>query len=206
MSPAEEFRSTITNLLAGRNVLNAELLGKSRAARQARAYSLQGLYLVAVRSFEAFLEDQVTALACDKVAWSSRTLRDGTRVKWSQRLSERRPKIVKSIIMRGKDYVDFLPYDRTIEISKLLFHGGRPFSHLDQTHRDSLTRCIRVRNYIAHESDHSYKMFLRSYSQIKTSRVARPKAIHYLDDQIRAGVTFFEHDIAALVTISRFLS
>jgi hypothetical protein len=206
MSPADEFRSTIANLLAGRDVLNAELLGKSRAARQARAYSLQGLYLVAVRSFEAFLEDQVIALACEKTEWTSRRLSNGTRVQWSRRLKERRPQLVKSIILRGREYVDFMPYEATIEISKLLFHGGRPFANLEQPYRISLTRCIRVRNYIAHESDHSYKMFLRSYSQIKTSRVSRPKAIHYLDDQIRAGVTFFEHDISELVTISRFLS
>ncbi len=205
MTPVDDFQSTIRKLMAGRDVLNAQLTS-TRAFKQARAYALQGLYLVAVRSFESFLEDQIHALACGRVSWSARNLANGDSVEWSQRLVEQRPKIVKTIMLRGRDYVDYLPFERTAEIARLLFHGGRPFTKLEQVHRESLTRCLRVRHYIAHESDHSYRLFLDSYARIKPSRSRRPKAIHYLDDQIRAGVTFFEHDLSELVTIARFLS
>lgn len=206
MSPADEFRSTVSNLLAGRDVLNAELLGKSRDAQRARAYSLQGLYLVGVRSFETFLEDQVLSLASGKVTWASRNGHHGNRLRWEKRLREERLEMVKSIILRGDDYVDFLPYERTIKLSELLFKGGRPFSELPADDRVSLVRCQRVRNYIAHESKFAYGRFMRSYQQVKPIRIQTPKPIHYLDDQIRAGVTMFEHDLTQLLTISRFLS
>jgi hypothetical protein len=207
MCPAEEFRSTIANLLAGRDVLNAELLRKSRAARQARAYSVQGLYLVAVRSFETFLEDQVLALASGKVRWASRKDQKGVRLRWERRLKEERLDMLKNIIRGRRDYADFLPYERTMELSELLFKGGRPFTELPKSDRDFIVRCHRVRNYIAHESDYAYGRFMKSYKEIKPSlRIQFPKPIHYLDDQIRSHVTFFEHDLAQLVSISRFLS
>jgi hypothetical protein len=205
MAPVDELQSTILNLLAGRDVLNAQLAG-NRGSRQARAYALQGLYLVAVRSFETFLEDQMLHLASNKIQWRSRRLTNGVRVKWSNRLRETRPEIVKTIILRDRDYVDYLPYERSVELAQILFKGGRPFISLEQQHKDLLVRCQRVRNYIAHESDFAYDKFFRSYSAIKPIRLRRPKPIHYLDDQIRAGVTLFEHDLTQLITIARFLS
>lgn len=205
MSPVDEFQSTVSNLLAGRDELNRNLSG-SRAAKQARAYSLQGLYLVGVRSFESFLEEQILALASGKIQWVSRRLANGTRIRWSQRLSKTRAKIVKSIILRDRDYIDYLPYERNMEISEMLFHGGRPFTHLEQPYRVSLVPCQRVRNYIAHESEFAYEKFIKSYSAIKSIRITRPKPVHYLDDEIRAGVTMYERDLTQLLLIARFLS
>jgi hypothetical protein len=37
-------------------------------------------------------------------------------------------------------------------------------------------------------------------------RVTNPKPIHYLDDQIRLGVTLFEHDLTQLAAIAKLLS
>ena len=204
MTPADQFEKTIVNLLAGRTTLNITLAGQRERLR-AREYSLQGLYLLAVRSFETFLEDQIIGLACREVKWASR-IHNGTRVRWTNRLHEHRKQIVKTVIMRERTYVDYLPYERTVDVANVLFHGGRPFTLLPQASRISLIRCQRVRNYIAHESEFSYEKFIASYELIKPLRVANPKALHYLDDQIRAGVTFFEHDLAELVSISQFLS
>jgi hypothetical protein len=204
MLPAEQLHSTVANLLAGRDILNQALRG-SVNMRRAREYSLQGLYLVAVRSFEGFLEDQILNLACDKVRWKSR-VRNGVRLRWSNRLQERRKEIIKRVILREKDYVDYLPYERTMAISDILFHGGRPFNLLSPSDRTSLVRCQRVRNYIAHRSQFAFEKFIKSYTEIKPVRVLRPNPLHYLDDEIRAGVSLFEHDLIQLLTISRFLS
>lgn len=204
MTPAQQFQKTIQSLLASRSVLNASL-GTSRAAKQAREFAVQGLYLTAVRSFEGFLEDQIFALACNKVEWKSRTLNSG-RIRWSNRLREDRLEMVKELVHRGKNYVDYLPYERTLEISNLLFTGGRPFSSLDQADRKTLARCLSVRNYIAHRSEFARKKFIKLYQEIKPTRVQHPRPIHYLDDQIRVNVTLFEHDLAQLHQISSFLS
>ena len=59
----------------------------------------------------------------------------------------------------GKKYVDWVPYERTTERSKLFFRGGRPFSDLDPIHKHSLNKCHIIRNCIAHRSKHSIKQF-----------------------------------------------
>jgi hypothetical protein len=118
---------------------------------------------------------------------------------------ELRPEFVKLLMLGGKEYVDYLPYDRTEKISQLLFTGGRPFTLLGRPEKTTLRRCQRVRNYIAHRSDFARAKFLSEYQNIKPLRVAKPTPSHYLDDQIRAGVTLFEHDLAELAAISNFL-
>jgi hypothetical protein len=114
--------------------------------------------------------------------------------------------IIEEHLFVGGIEIGKLRYNRTEAISKLLFHGGRPFTLLSDQDKQLLVRCQRVRNYIAHESDFAYEKFIQSYSAIKPLRVIRPKPLHYLDDEIRAGVTLFEHDLVQLLSIARFLS
>jgi hypothetical protein len=61
MVPAQVFQQTIQKLLSSRAEINSALMA-TPAARIARENALEGLYLVAVRSFEAFLEDQMLHL------------------------------------------------------------------------------------------------------------------------------------------------
>lgn len=203
MMPKAQFQSTILSLINARTVV-ITTLKNGRDEKRAREYAVQGLYLVAVRSFEAFLEDQIHGLATKKVKWKSRQM-SGVRVRCTNRLKEQRPEFVKQLMLGGKSYADYLPYEHTEKISKLLFTGGRPFTLLCETDKTTLRRCQRVRNYIAHRSDFARSKFLIEYESIKSTRVSNPMPIHYLDDQIRAGVTLFEHDLSQLAAISNFL-
>lgn len=63
------------------------------------------------------------------------------------------------IIGPEKNYVDWVPYPRTVERSKIFFRGGRPFSDLAQPHKDALHRSHIIRNCIAHRSQHSIEQF-----------------------------------------------
>jgi hypothetical protein len=114
--------------------------------------------------------------------------------------------MVKAILLGGKDYVDFLPYERSETAARLLFRGGRPYTLLDDHSRQALTRCLRVRNYIAHRSEFAKSKYLKSYQQVKPMITRAPSPIKYLDDHIRLGVTMFENDLTQLHSISRFLS
>lgn len=205
MTPATQFLSTITSLMEARAAI-VTTLTIGRVNKQAREYAIQGLYLVAIRSFEAFLEDQIYALATEKVRWTSRSIGGGARVRWSNRLRENRHEFIKDMVLRGKDYTDYLPYEKTMEVAKLLFIGGRPFTLLPDPERQTLRRCTRVRNYIAHRSEFARRKFINDYKGVKPLRVSNPKPIHYLDDQIRLGVTLFEHDLTQLAVISKILS
>lgn len=204
MTPKSHFQSTITNLLNARKALNNSLRS-GRSDRWARDYSVQGLYLIGVRSFEAFLEDQIHALATKKEKWQSRHV-GGSRVVCYNRLMEQRPELVRLLILAGKEYTDYLPYERTEKIAELLFRGGKPFTLLTGNDKTTLRRCQRVRNYIAHPSKSARAKFMTDYKLIKPIRIAKPTPSHYLEDQIRVGVTFFEHDLSQLAAISNFLS
>jgi hypothetical protein len=204
MTPKARFQSTVASLIDARAAVVVALHG-GRSERHAREYAIQRFYLVAVRSFEAFLEDQLHGPATKRVKWASRNL-NGVRVRCSNRLLEHRAEIVKEIILGGKEYADYLPYERTEKMSELLLIGGRPFNLLSGSDRETLRRCQRVRNYIAHRSDFALSKFVSAYKNVKPLRVSKPTPIHYLDDQIRAGISMFEHDLSQMAAISNFLS
>jgi hypothetical protein len=204
MNPIDKFQTTISSLITARTLLSLHL-SSGRAEVQARAYSVQGLYLMGIRAFEGFLEDQIHSLATKKIRWSSREV-DGIRHRCSNRLQEYRSPFVKELMLRGKDYADYLPYEKTKDLSTTLFTGGRPFTILPQSDQSTLRRCLKVRNYIAHRSEAAKEKFVKEYRNIKPIRVSNPLPIHYLDDQIRANVSLFEHDLSQLAAISNFLS
>lgn len=203
-APYVVFGRRVRAVLDARRRLLASLPGNG-SDRVAREYAIQGLYLVGVRSFETFLEDQIFQLATEKSVWKSRLV-SGTRLSCKLRMKENRPTFVREIIFQGKDYADYLPYERTIKIANQLFVGGRPFSLLDASQKSSLNRCLRVRHYIAHDSDYAARVFANSVRAVKPFRMKQPTPIHYLQENIRSGVSFFEHDLATLYSVAGFLS
>lgn len=203
-SPYIRFERQIKIIIDARNVLNSSI-PKSKSGQIALEYSIQGLYLVAVRSFESYLEEQIIALATKKQIWKSRILGD-KRERFELRLQEHRPKFVHELILNGRKYADYLPFEQTQSIANKLFVGGRPFALVSNSEKSLINRCVKVRHCIAHDSSHSRKQFLSAYSAVKRPRRRSPLPIDYLEDQIRRGTTFFEHDIAALSTIARLLS
>lgn len=204
MLPCAVFEKTVKKLLASRTELNRHLSG-TLAARRAREDSLQGLYLIAVRSFETFLEEEIILLASGKAHWASRVV-NGTRLRHENRLRETRTRMIKEVLLAGKNYTDYLPYERCELAARLVFVGGRPFTYLGDAERRALTRCLSVRNYIAHESEFSRKKYLKSYRALKPTLIKTPRPAQYLDDNIRLGVTMFENDLIQMYSISRFLS
>lgn len=65
------------------------------------------------------------------------------------------------VIGPGKKYVDWLPFEKTIERAELFFRGGRPFSDAPASHRALVDKAQLIRNLIAHRSRHSQQQFER---------------------------------------------
>jgi hypothetical protein len=61
----------------------------------------------------------------------------------------------------GRRYVDWLPYERTVDLAKLFFRGARPFGEFSASQRGVLLRCHTIRNAIAHRSRYSLNQFER---------------------------------------------
>lgn len=111
----------------------------------------EGLFLRAVTAFEAFIEEYFYQIVDDKSGFPERA-RIGCQVSASS--SQLEP-----IILQGKKYVDWLPFDRTRERANIFLHGGRPFATIGQPHLSALDRSVTLRHAIAHSSGHAKQRF-----------------------------------------------
>lgn len=69
--------------------------------------------------------------------------------------------LAQQILMIGKSYLDWLPYDKTLERANIIFQDGRPFSLLQHNHKEKLLQFIKIRHVIAHKSNHAKQQFER---------------------------------------------
>ena len=117
--------------------------------------------------------------------------------------------IAREIVMGvGKKYVDWLPYDKTDQLSKLYFRGGRPFSDITRPNKETLLKCSVIRNVIAHRSRHSIKQFEK---QVIGTTPLLPKERNpagYLEGLLRIAPaqTRFSNLLSQLSIIARDLS
>jgi len=107
----------------------------------------EGLFLNAVASFEAFLEEVfVSILVRNKAS----TPLDG---KINPKIVVLSHSVAREILIGpGRPYTEWLPYIRTLEKAEIFLTGGRPFSTLPDQLKGQLTRCQLIRNAIAHQS------------------------------------------------------
>lgn len=68
-------------------------------------------------------------------------------------------KITVEIILSGKSYVDWLPYNNVEDRAEIFFKEGLPFAIVDSSDKDILTQITTIRNAIAHKSPHSQNKF-----------------------------------------------
>jgi hypothetical protein len=117
-------------------------------------HTYEGLFLNAHVAFEGFIEDLFIGLLVTGQGLQS------SRIDILPRVTVRTHKIAREMMLgSGKQYIDWFPYKRTIELAEIYFRGGRPFSELNQTQKDYLSRCHIIRNAIAHKSRYSLKQF-----------------------------------------------
>jgi hypothetical protein len=69
--------------------------------------------------------------------------------------------IAREIIELGRNYVDWIPYEKTLNLASLFFRGGKPFALLNPNERDDILKVNIIRNVLAHESRYSHERFER---------------------------------------------
>jgi len=69
--------------------------------------------------------------------------------------------LARSILLIGKNYLDWLPYENTLERAKVFFQDGMPFTLLNDQNRSNLSRYVYIRNAIAHRSDYAVSQFIK---------------------------------------------
>jgi hypothetical protein len=188
----ERTRANIDTLVAG------GLLTDDAADRMYEA-----LFLSAHVAIEGFIEELFLGLLV-----SNRGVRS-SRGDIKPRIEVRSHRIARELITgAGRKYVDWLPYDRTVDLAKLFFRGGRPFDDLTQTQKQLLSRGHIIRNAIAHRSRYSLGQFERHviFSTPLPPKERQPAG--YLRGLFRASPaqTRFSNLLAQLLLVARDLA
>lgn len=107
-----------------------------------KAYS--GLYLELFTEFEALVENLFLGLLTGDLFSRDPLLVKKLKVIPSSSTSD--------VVFGGKAYVDWLPYDNTLQRSQRFFQNGYPFSVLTKADKERLFDLHKIRNAIAHKS------------------------------------------------------
>lgn len=123
-------------------------------SRQVMTHLYEGLFLSAQVAFEGFIEELFIGLLVDGKGLISSRRNIVPRIKVTTY------KIAREIVFGAdRQYIDWLPYNRTIKLAEIYFRSGIPFSQLSQPQKDYLHKCHVIRNAIAHKSRFSINKF-----------------------------------------------
>lgn len=111
----------------------------------------EGLFIDAITSFEGLIEKLFIGLLLGNIKHTSANV--------VPRVAFKSPKVAREIVLGGKPYVDWLPYNYTEQRANAFFRNGYPFTSLGQPEKNSLAKLWCIRNAIAHISQFSLKKF-----------------------------------------------
>jgi hypothetical protein len=111
----------------------------------------EALFLRAVTSFEAFLEELFIAILREKTRYSQRRV--------SLRMKATSSAALLEILLQGKDYMQWLPFNETERRARLYLKGGKPFSDLTDGDKSMMKTISTIRNAIAHRSEFAMNQF-----------------------------------------------
>ncbi|MGB5596975.1 MAG: hypothetical protein WBM62_23500 [Crocosphaera sp.] len=157
-----------------------------------------GLFLGLFTDFEQLLEELFWGLLQGKITIDKRRIDGIRKVKISPQ-SE-----INSVILGGQKYLDWLPYEKTIERAKIFFYDGIPFNNLDNDQKNNLRYYHRIRNAIAHKSPKAQADFDRIIQNSRLPPSQRTPA-GYLRSKPRGQETQYEIAAGQLIQIASIL-
>lgn len=178
----------------------------SKGALPRRAIELvyEGLFLSAVTSFESFLEELFLELLVTKGSNVS-----ASRAKAKPRIVVRSASVARELAVGpSRKYVDWLPYDKTVERAKIFFTGGRPFTAAPDSALIVLKKGATIRNVIAHKSRHSVRKFENEVLNHAPLTPRERTAAGFLRGVLAIGPphqTRYEAYVSNMLTIARIL-
>lgn len=181
------------------------IVSPSGLKRRDLDFVYQGLFLFAVRQFESYLEDQLVALACGAVQWVPRKI-DGKLITVRPTLSAVSESRVRTLMLGSNDYLKLLPINYCAEMAEMFLKDGRPFSLIVGDDKGRLTRCLAVRNLIAHDSEAAKRKFADVVLNQTNLPPHRRNAAGFLQANFSKQQTFFEFELAGLLRIAQKLA
>jgi len=156
----------------------------------------EALYLRTITFFEGFVEELFWGLLTKRIRPSLRGV--VTRVDFKSDI------IARDIVLAKKPYIDWFPYQRTEDLAKIYFRGGRPFTFLDEQDKGEIKNMMKIRNVIAHQSTSSLQIFQKDIISNTLGLLPREKtAAGFLRNQFRTSPDQTRMELYQLRTIDR---
>lgn len=112
-----------------------------------------GLFLDAFVSFERYIEELFIGYLSGRITAVSAKVQTNIVFRTNQ--------LVIDVLLSGKSYVDWIPYDQTLKRADIFFKNGHPFTALTAQQKGVVLELHRIRNALAHRSDHAMEIFKR---------------------------------------------
>lgn len=162
----------------------------------------QGLFLSLITLFEDLLEELFIGLIVEGRGYEC------AYPVFANRVVVRSHSVARGLVLGGQQYVAWLPYTNTETLARAYFRNGVPFTLLDGDDKGLLTRCRRIRNALAHQSEHALTEFREKVigRQVLPAREKTP--VGYLRGVFRVAPaqTRFENLSVELVILTRKLT
>ena len=139
----------------------------------------EALFLRAVTSFEAFLEDLFIAILVGRAQYSKH------RVKVLISATSRES--LMQILLQGNAFMNWLPFNNSEKRARLYLRDGRPFTDLDDGDKSQLKTITVIRNAIAHKSDHAISEFERTVTGSAPLLASERSPAGFLRSRITSG-------------------
>lgn len=112
-----------------------------------------GLFIAAFVSFERYIEELFVGYLTGQVTLP--------RKHGKSKVGFSNTPIAIQVLLSGKKYLDWVPYQLTKDRAQVYFADGKPFSNLEVAEERTLDDLHRIRNALAHRSDHAQDVFSR---------------------------------------------
>lgn len=157
----------------------------------------EGLFLQSVVAFELLIEEMFLGLVTGRIAHPRPV----------------KPLVIfpsvaaaKKIVTRDR-YVDWLPYDNLKRNSEVYFVVGKnPFSDCPGHHSREINKAYIIRNYIAHKSDHSRRVFEREVVSPTLLPPGQRDLLGYFRFMHSSTVNKFQYHVGELVNAARWFA
>lgn len=110
-------------------------------------------------------------------------------------------RVARDVIEAGRPYASWLPYDYTQRRAAAYFSGGRPFSVLTASDKQTLKRLAILRNAVAHESGSARSKFENEFVVGKSLPPGQHRPAGYLRGNHAAGQSRLAYHFAEAVVI-----
>ncbi|MEL4898411.1 hypothetical protein [Crocosphaera sp. Alani8] len=154
-----------------------------------------GLFIGLFTDFEKFIEELFLGLLQEEITINECTINEICKVTISPK-SE-----INSVILAGQRYLNWLPYEKTIERARIFFHDGIPFTNLDSDQKNNLRYYHRIRNAIAHKSPKAEADFYKIIQNLPLLPSQKTPA-GYLRSKPRGQETQYEIASTQLIQIA----